>query len=227
MVTSIPAGNPEQSDYVKIGLSLGKDPYDLSKSSPDDALVLLSLKDTSGVTGWQLKGNGDGITCRKKPTPQGYAIELKIPFSELFTTGRPPVKSPLWLELAVCDVDNGPLPANVVRWSGVSDMSTDMSGFGLFRFLEKPLVNSSDPAVLRNTETLIFPNPTTGRFYINQPEEVKQLSVLNLNGKVMKILNPHDESESLDIKEFGSGLYVVIIQLKNGQTRYCKLLKAS
>lgn len=61
----------------------------------------------------------------------------------------------------------------------------------------------------------IFPNPASGNVQIESQEPIKQLEVISLEGKIIRILQPHTTGYQLDLSGIKSGLYLLRIQTSN------------
>ena len=69
-------------------------------------------------------------------------------------------------------------------------------------------------------EVIAFPNPTTGRVYINLEEEIKSIVVFNMQGERVKIDNIFDlksQQVTLEMPQ-QKGVYFVVIQTDNVKT---------
>ena len=61
----------------------------------------------------------------------------------------------------------------------------------------------------------IFPNPTNGNITI-QAAQMQRITVVNALGQVMLDNEVDSDSETLDMSQFGTGVYVVRIVTSNG-----------
>lgn len=68
--------------------------------------------------------------------------------------------------------------------------------------------------VLNDTDYLIYPNPVVDVLNIcnKKNDTINKISILNLNGKILKSQN---NSESIDMSSFESGLYFISIETEN------------
>ncbi len=66
-------------------------------------------------------------------------------------------------------------------------------------------------AIIEESVMIIFPNPTTGKLFIEAGKSVEKLSIINVNGvKVFQEKNPEDHHQ-LDLSVLPSGLYFIRI----------------
>jgi 1,4-alpha-glucan branching enzyme len=75
-----------------------------------------------------------------------------------------------------------------------------------------------------HTGNMVYPNPFSSRLYINDYAQVKQLKILNEQGKTIW-LSKNLTSNIIDTSDLPSGLYIISIQEKNGEERLEKVVK--
>ncbi|CEJ69785.1 Fibronectin type III domain protein [Chryseobacterium oranimense G311] len=68
----------------------------------------------------------------------------------------------------------------------------------------------------------IYPNPFTDVLNITDIKNVKSIKVYDLSGKLIKTLAP---SKELDLKEFYEGVYLILLQYKDGTVKTFKAIK--
>lgn len=84
--------------------------------------------------------------------------------------------------------------------------------------LLKPLYNSAD-----EVETAIYPNPARDRIFIRNGGKVKQVSVLDVNGRRILTVNRGYEG-GIDVSGIPAGVYVVNIEDEKGKTTSRKII---
>jgi len=87
--------------------------------------------------------------------------------------------------------------------------------------------NSCQPCTLSTENSLfdelsIYPNPTTGEFYINQLL-IKNISIYDLSGKTYPI--EFIEGQTININQWSNGIYFIKIMTTTNQTITKKLIK--
>lgn len=75
------------------------------------------------------------------------------------------------------------------------------------------------------TDFEVFPNPTSD-FVIIQTDQtnLKEIALININGQVVKEFVTNDEEIRLSINDVPSGMYVIQLETKNGQSIQRKLV---
>lgn len=75
-----------------------------------------------------------------------------------------------------------------------------------------------------NSQLSIYPNPTSGQFSIIgiSAEQIKSISVVNLLGQV---IDSSGGSNSIDLSNYNNGVYIVLIEQTDGQSKSLKILK--
>ncbi len=72
-------------------------------------------------------------------------------------------------------------------------------------------------------DVLIYPNPSHNQLYINS-NQIENITLIDLNGKI--VLQKHlNSSESIDITNITSGLYIAKLNFKNGNNTIQKFIK--
>lgn len=85
---------------------------------------------------------------------------------------------------------------------------------------------SNQPTKTRNTnENVVFtyPNPTTDFCQLETREELKKITLLDQNGAPVKEFGPLDRT--LDMQEFASGVYTLVVIFTSKPTEYVKIIK--
>lgn len=88
-----------------------------------------------------------------------------------------------------------------------------------------PDINNSIKNNTPNTNFLLFPNPTEGKFIMNisgNPNEMQTVNVSDVSGRIAKIwnigANPSNDIQEFDITELPSGIYFVSLANSSGIT---------
>jgi hypothetical protein len=78
---------------------------------------------------------------------------------------------------------------------------------------------------LQDASLLVSPNPTQGRVLLQSDQIINQLSLHNLNGKAIRQLEVGATDYNMDVSALNPGIYLLEIQLANGQWKHEKLVK--
>lgn len=73
-----------------------------------------------------------------------------------------------------------------------------------------------------NLQIEIFPNPVQSQLYIKASAKLKKISLLNLNGKLIK---DYEEIVQIDMANFHAGIYIVKIEDQEGNIFSKKVIK--
>lgn len=87
------------------------------------------------------------------------------------------------------------------------------------------VVGIEDVAVESSTEVKIYPNPATNELNISSDEEIKTITIYNLQGAMIAELNPNSAFSNLNISNYQTGLYFVKILTENDEVVTMKLIK--
>lgn len=79
----------------------------------------------------------------------------------------------------------------------------------------------------RENSVLCFPNPTTGLFHIESKEQIEQISLVDMGGKVVKsnIELSGAKLNKIDLTSFKNGVYFFRVALNNGKIVTKKVVK--
>lgn len=75
-----------------------------------------------------------------------------------------------------------------------------------------------------NAGVLLYPNPATGNVYINAPQSAL-ITIYNTQGQIMKLLTGTGENTPLNVSAYAAGIYLVKVQLADGNTVTRRLVK--
>jgi hypothetical protein len=71
-----------------------------------------------------------------------------------------------------------------------------------------------------NVELQVFPNPVVSQLYITGLNDSVQVSILSLDGKVVKSLANDNGSLSIDVSDLAPGYY--LLQSENSTVKFIK-----
>ncbi len=77
---------------------------------------------------------------------------------------------------------------------------------------------SSIKDVASNQGIKLYPNPVNNKMFIEAQVPVKQITIYNANGKVVKVINDNNKKVSIDVSGLFSGNYLMKIKTTNSQT---------
>lgn len=76
---------------------------------------------------------------------------------------------------------------------------------------------------LDKNEVQIYPNPFKDYVYLKNNKEIEKISVTDLNGRMIKNFNGNESS--LPMNDLSSGVYLLILKLKDGSQKTHKIIK--
>ncbi|WPO81305.1 T9SS type A sorting domain-containing protein [Chryseobacterium sp. JJR-5R] len=79
------------------------------------------------------------------------------------------------------------------------------------KFTNASVLSTNEIRHLENADPILYPNPTTGIFYVKTDENIKSVSVTDVFGKNIQLDKNH-----LDLRNLPAGVYVVTIELTSG-----------
>ncbi len=214
-----------KGDYIEIGLTFGNGEYDLSEESSDDAKLQFCWNDSLVMTGTNLKEGGIGVDYAYLEFSGGYALEIMIPFSDVSQNHIPSNDYILWAEFAISDSDNGTEKKHELRWSGTTDLDSDMNGFGLLLLSGNPL-SGVKVNVLQEEPVCIYPNPASDQLQIGNLKGLETIEIYNLSGqKLRTIQNGRGSSIEININDYYQGPYIVGLISENDKRSFFKFIK--
>lgn len=69
-----------------------------------------------------------------------------------------------------------------------------------------------------------YPNPTTGKIYINAKETIESIKIIDTQGRIINEFIPHKDDIQLDVSNVENGMYILEIKSRNGVS-YEKIFK--
>lgn len=98
----------------------------------------------------------------------------------------------------------------------------DHSDYYIDDILITQLNNTSNVEELREASFSLFPNPSNGTFEVKGSEVIKHITILNVLGQEVIRVN---EAKEIDLTQFDSGVYQVLIETELGSIRKELLLQ--
>ncbi|MRT93682.1 alpha-amylase family glycosyl hydrolase [Ancylomarina sp. 16SWW S1-10-2] len=74
-------------------------------------------------------------------------------------------------------------------------------------------------------ELRIYPNPVQDLLYLDNLNQVKQINIYNLTGRMILHKNTPDANEVLNIRHLNQGIYILILDLEDGSRLTKKIIK--
>jgi hypothetical protein len=97
---------------------------------------------------------------------------------------------------------------------------------GLFRFENDSTSTASNQGIVKDVELLIYPNPTGGMITVaSNDNQLNQVTLFNLAGQQLLMLNPVTNSTQIDFNNLPSGVYIIHVGLSTGDIITRKVLK--
>jgi len=90
---------------------------------------------------------------------------------------------------------------------------SNVSGSAVITISNQFALSTSDVS-LENIN--LYPNPSSGRLTLSENERVQEVSIVGMNGRIVKRLN---SSVSIDISDLPKGIYIAVIKLNDGKMK--------
>ena len=87
---------------------------------------------------------------------------------------------------------------------------------GNFNFSTPPSFSSDVAARKIKTDVQVFPNPASNFVQVRLQKEATNISIRNLDGKLLKELSPTATTEEVDIQSWTAGMYILSVLYKDG-----------
>jgi hypothetical protein len=84
---------------------------------------------------------------------------------------------------------------------------------------------STDFVEIETNKTVVYPNPTAGKVYINSNQEINSIAIVDFLGKQLFSKKVAPNELNIDVSSFKSGIYFIKISSKNGKVVLKKLIK--
>ncbi len=110
-----------------------------------------------------------------------------------------------------------------VRESGhLFQNPTTQLGYGIPDFGEAYEDMMAVQDFIEASQVTIYPNPTSGIVNIQSEKAIRQIQLISMEGKIVR---RYDAVNRLNIQELPKGVYVLKVQLENGEMNVQKLIK--
>ncbi len=88
--------------------------------------------------------------------------------------------------------------------------------------------NASRASKIASTDAAfkLFPNPTTGKIFLNSEVDIKKATVLDINGRVLLDLDVTNKNQEIDVSVLKSGMYVLTIITDQNEQRSLTFIKS-
>lgn len=90
--------------------------------------------------------------------------------------------------------------------------------------VEEPESDEVLQSGLEEIRSVIFPNPTTGLVTVQSSIIITSIEVFDFYGRRLLVLTPHDNSVSIDLSPYSSGIYFVRSELENRDSKTYKVV---
>jgi len=71
----------------------------------------------------------------------------------------------------------------------------------------------------------VFPNPATDRVTVSAETPIDQIQVFGIDGRLLGSQNANSDAHVVDIHNFATGIYILKIRMKDGETVNTKIIK--
>jgi hypothetical protein len=86
------------------------------------------------------------------------------------------------------------------------------------------IVTAVDDEVISQT-CVLYPNPTQGKFILSSQTEPLNISVYDFSGKIIYLNTKPEKVQAVDLTDYGKGIYLVKVMLKNATQHFMKVAK--
>lgn len=83
---------------------------------------------------------------------------------------------------------------------------------------------ANDAFEITQNKVVVYPNPVTDAFEINQPEMVQSMSIYDLKGALLQSITTNFD-QPIQVSNLPQGLYILKTEHTSGQTFYTKMIK--
>lgn len=84
---------------------------------------------------------------------------------------------------------------------------------------------ATEEAFEPNPTLLLYPNPTSDQVFYQSSEDITELIISDLNGKIQKNKRVFERNGMLELSNLPAGIYLVQVRFANGNIGYQKLVK--
>lgn len=228
------------------GFEAGSTPSGFTNVSFFPSKVLVPCSGNYGLTRGFWSGGMSGTTTYASTASNGGKIDISFGYKTHIYSGGS-VNGTLKVEYSA---DGGlnfttlsTITLNSVisctTWSGSIPQGTVPSGAGFrfrvsgqwtsgeydvilddFKISQSPFLASSDIA---KKESLIYPNPFKDVIYLDNADAVNSISIADVSGRTIKDIKK--VSKELLLNDLKTGLYILTVHYKDGQSKKNKIIK--
>lgn len=106
--------------------------------------------------------------------------------------------------------------------------SSDWKGESVTKeFVLSVNITTGNVTIIQTEEKIkLYPNPTSNYITISaQQEKIELIKIYNIVGNIQDVIKGNNENTTIDLSDYKSGIYIVSIELYNGQKNTYKILK--
>ena len=212
-------GSPTTPEFVLMNNSLGG--VDVSTTTPDGYASPHFFRDNNEIK--LFIGSLDGVLVYYDSIENNIGIIpelIKWPkekvaerVQELLTmVGLDP---DIYSAFAVKDIDN----------DGNYNLFVGQDLGGLYHFEADPSSNVGLSEVGNDLLASVYPNPFANNFVVSSKERIVEISVTDMNGKLIHRSKPGSDKSTIELGQVESGLYFVNIMLESNNSVFKKIIK--
>ena len=86
-------------------------------------------------------------------------------------------------------------------------------------------INDVGVDVREAAQVHVFPNPATDRVTVSAKTPIDQIQVFGIDGRLLSSQNANSDAHVVDIHNFATGIYILKIRMKDGETVNTKIIK--
>ena len=86
-------------------------------------------------------------------------------------------------------------------------------------------INDVGVDVREAAQVHVFPNPATDRVTVSAETPIDQIQVFGIDGRLLGSQNANSDAHVVDIHNFATGIYILKIRMKDGETVNTKIIK--
>lgn len=178
-----------------------------SYDGSNDYQFFLPYNSTIATAGPNSISDVTGINYITKQTDKGYNLEVSIPWATL-RLERAIDGIKVGFDIAINDDDDGAdTREGQIVWAGTESNWQNASAWGTLTLQSNTITSTKDDLVQLNSDTLLYPNPTSGIVKIDYDKPVN-IKVFDSSGKSVLSLK---KVKQFDMSKFPIGVYQVQI----------------
>jgi hypothetical protein len=129
---------------------------------------------------------------------------------------------------AVIDMNGDRTPDFVDTENQATEQTSDVFFNGGQKYWKVYLNNMSglanDTFEITQNKVVVYPNPVTDAFEINQPEMVQSMSIYDLKGALLQSITTNFD-QPIQVSDLPQGMYILKTEHTSGQTFFTKMIK--